>query len=399
MEPTPPRGVDESHPVTIVGASAAGLFTAYLLARQRIPVQLYEQQEEIGPPARSLIVTGYFTRALGFPPGDVDASVVVNRIHGFLLHSQDTSAHITLREPDLVIERSRFLRFLADQARRAGARIITGHRLEAVEPDEALPALIFRDRASGATEEVRASTLIGADGVTSRVARAVNREGAPLVSIWQARVALPPGSDPHTVEIWFDRADTRFFYWLIPDSPRTGVLGLVDDDHAQAKAHLQNFLRRQNLEPLDYQLALVPLHAWGLQPWGRFGHADVFLVGDAAAQVKVTTVGGVVSGLRGAGAVARAIRGQSGYAAELRTLRRELDLHLLVRQVLDRFDDADYNRLLKLLGGSARRVLASYNRDELVRGFWRMAWAEPRWAILAARALMRSLLPGRRRLS
>jgi flavin-dependent dehydrogenase len=374
--------------VTIVGASVAGLFTACLLARDGIPVQLYEQQDEIGPPARTLIVTGQFTRVLDSPADDV----VVNHIHRFALHARDTSAHIELREPDLVIERSRLLQTLANQARQDGVRIVTGHRLEGVHVDGGRPILTLVDKASGAAEEVTTGILVGADGAASRVARALDATNAPLVSIWQARVKLPPGSDPHTVDVWFDRRDTRFFYWLIPDSPTSGVLGLVAEDHARAKSNLQAFLRRHNLEPVDYQLALVPLHARGLRLWGRLGRVPVYLVGDAAAQVKVTTVGGVVSGLRGARAAARAIIRRTGYEAELRALQRELDLHLMARRVLDRFEDADYSRLLRLLGGPVRNVLAAYSRDELARSFWRVALAEPRWAIVAARAIIRSII-------
>ena len=42
----------------------------------------------------------------------------------------------------------------------------------------------------------------------------------------------------------------------------------------------------------------------------RVGAGNVYLVGDAAGQVKVSTVGGTVTGLRGAQAVALAILGQ-----------------------------------------------------------------------------------------
>ncbi len=387
---SPGKGWEEnaSHPVTIIGASVAGLFTACLLARGGIPVQLYEQQEEIGPPARTLIVTGEFARLLDLPSDDV----VVNRIHRFALHARDASAHVELREPDLVIERSRLLQALAEEAHRDGARIVTGRKLESVHVDDGRPILTLADKATGASEHVPAGVLVGADGAGSRVARAVGAGNAPLVSIWQARVELPPGSDPHTVEVWFQRRDTRFFYWLIPDSPHTGVLGLVAEDHAQAKSGLESFLSRHNLEPLEYQLALVPLHARGLRLWSKLGRAPVYLVGDAAAQVKVTTVGGVVSGLRAARAAARAIARRTPYQAELRALERELDLHLLARRVLDRLDDGDYSRLLQLLSARVHRVLATYNRDELARSFWRVALAEPRWAVLAARAIIRAII-------
>ena len=75
-------------------------------------------------------------------------------------------------------------------------------------------------------------------------------------------------------------------------------------------------------------------------------------MGDAAAQVKVSTIGGIVTGLRGAQGVSDAIlrRGSS----ELRALRRELGTHWLIRRTLHYFQQEDYSRLVDLLNASTR---------------------------------------------
>jgi len=45
--------------VAIIGGSAAGFFTAYLLARKGCKVQVYEAREDIQTSPRTLIVTSY----------------------------------------------------------------------------------------------------------------------------------------------------------------------------------------------------------------------------------------------------------------------------------------------------------------------------------------------------
>ena len=113
----------------------------------------------------------------------------------------------------------------------------------------------------------------------------------------------------------------------------------------------------------------------------------MFLVGDAAGQVKVTTVGGIVTGLRGALGVAESIlRGHK--APELRALRRELNAHFWLRQSLHRFAQSDYSRLVDLLNASGRRTLGRHTRDEALSVLWRLCGAEPRLVLLGLRGLL-----------
>ena len=114
---------------------------------------------------------------------------------------------------------------------------------------------------------------------------------------------------------------------------------------------------------------------------------DVYLVGDAAGHVKVTTVGGIVTGFRGALGVAEAIL-NGGSSGKLRALRRELNTHLLIRKLIHGFTQAHYSHLVDLLNTRARKDLAAHTRDEPGSLLFRICLHQPRLLLLGLRALM-----------
>jgi hypothetical protein len=85
-----------------------------------------------------------------------------------------------------------------------------------------------------------------------------------------------------------------------------------------------------------------------------------------------------VTGLRGAKAAANAILRRRDYMKELRPLRRELGLHLLLRFVLNHFRSRDYDHLLGLLNEKTLHLLGRYNRDQAARMLCRILWTQPR---------------------
>jgi flavin-dependent dehydrogenase len=368
--------------VVVVGASAAGLFAAYQLARAGVRVRVYDAEPELSPDARTLIVTPAWLKLLDF---DVEETVL-NRTRTFELISRGASARIPLREPDVILERVAFLRLLARKVQEAGGELIMNHHIEAVREDTTAPLLHFRN--GHGLERMTASTVLGADGVHSVVAEEVDRDGIERVAISQARVELPVDLARDTVRCWFDRESTRFFYWLIPESDQTGAVGLIADTEAEAREALERFMGAHDMEPIEYQEAWVPMYPWCSRPSVTLGEGRVLLLGDAAGHVKVTTVGGVVTGMRGGAAAARSILRGTSYARELRPLHWELRAHALVRRMLDGFSDEDYDRLLELLNHRASRILSHYNRDELTRALWRLIPAQPQWLLLGARALI-----------
>jgi digeranylgeranylglycerophospholipid reductase len=372
-----------SQTVTVVGGSAAGLFTASLLARRGVPVRVFERIETLEPAARTLIVTHRMRSLLGHA---AECSIV-NEIRRFELFTDGRSANVTLKHPDLIIERRSLIQGLAEEAQQAGASVALGHRFHAFHPNGRGLILELEHCASGRREEVHSDTIVGGDGASSRVARAAGWSSLETVPLVQAIVSLPKDMPPDTARVWFVPQDTPYFYWLIPESPTRGALGLIGENGPDTRRHLERFLEKRKLDPIEFQGARIPVYKGWVPVRRQVGNGSVYVVGDAAGQVKVTTVGGIVTGFRGALGVAEAIL-YGGASAELRSLRRELNLHLLLRRSLHDFQQSDYSRLVDLLNTPAIQSLGDYSRDEAWKILWRICLKQPRLLLLGLRGLL-----------
>jgi digeranylgeranylglycerophospholipid reductase len=370
-----------------VGGSTAGFFAASLLARRGLRVRVFEQAEHLDPAPRTLIVTRRMRELLG---AQAEPSVV-NEINRFEMFTDGRAATVTLDRPDLIVERARLIRDLASQAERDGAQISMGRRflgLQSAAPGAgAALRLSMGVSGSAEVEQVDAETVVGADGAQSRVAQTAGWPPMRTVPLIQAIVKMPADMPPDSVRVWFVPGDTPYFYWLIPESKETAALGLIGEDGRHARECLDRFLVKRHFEPVSFQGARIPVYGGWVPVERRIGTGRVFLVGDAACQVKVSTVGGIVTGFRGALGVCEAIL-DGGRSRELRALRRELDMHLLIRRTIHSFEQADYSRLVDLMNASTRRSLSRYSRDEAGRVLWHLALSQPRLLLLGLRGLL-----------
>jgi flavin-dependent dehydrogenase len=379
-----PGNLRENREVVVVGGSAAGLYTASCVAQGGRAVRVLESKPTLDPAPRTLIVTDHFRRQVN---GAAGASVL-NEIRRFELYTNGRSATVVLKRPDLIIERSRLIRALAEEAQAAGAQFEYDTRFLGLSPNgNGLHVQVDR---AGEREEIYADSVVGADGAASRVAKASGWPPVETVPLVQTLVKLPKDCAADTTRVWFIPDDTPYFYWLIPESDQRGALGVIGEHGRDTKRCFERFLEKKGFEPLEWQGARIPVYRGWVSVKRTVGNSEVYLVGDAAAQVKVSTVGGIVTGFRGARGVADAIlrKGQS----ELRALRRELGTHWLVRRALHHFQQEDYCRLVDMLNDSAKESLGEINRDESTRLLWNVVRRQPKLALLG----LRGLLLGRR---
>ncbi len=376
----------------IVGASLAGLYCACRLAANGERVVVVEQAgPERKPQRRTLIVTA---ELLSLLPEVEEEGLVRNRIFRFRLRADGRAVQVPLNEPDLIVDRSDLIALLTRLAQNRGTTIRWAHNFLGLVPTREGLGVELWDRAAQRRVRLCAKNVVAGDGAASEVARVAELNSRPRVPILQAKVKLRPHQDPSTVDTWFDPGSTRYFYWLIPDSPRTAAVGLAADEPRQARQALLSFLKARGLEPYAMEAAWVSLFPARLQPERTYGAGKVYLVGDSAGQVKDSTVGGTVTGLKGAAAAAQAILTGTPYREELRGLRRELLAHHLVRSFLNRFTHEDYRRLFDALSPRVLSVLSCRNRDHLASMLFTLVLAQPRLLSLAARALFR---PGQRK--
>lgn len=367
--------------IIIVGGSAAGLFTAATVAHGGRRVRVLESRPDFERVSRSLIVTDQFRSQLGAAASES----IVNEIRRFELFTDGRSAQVALARPDLIIERSRLIPALARSAQQAGASLSFDTRFLGLAPNGR--GLRVHVDSAGKREELHADNVVGADGASSRVARSSGWPPVQTVPLVQALVRLPKDHPPDTTRVWFVPDDTPYFYWLIPESSERGALGIIGEDARDTKQCLSRFLEKKQMEPLEWQGARIPVYRGWVPVRRRIGNGDVYLVGDAAAQVKVSTVGGIVTGLRGALGVAQAILQKDG-ARELKVLRRELQTHWLIRRALHHFQQKDYSELVDLLDASTRESLGKINRDESTKLLWNVVRRQPRLVLLGLRGLL-----------
>ena len=367
--------------VIVVGASAAGLFTAANVARGGRAVRLLESKPQLEPASRTLIVTDHFRSQMA----SVAQASVINEIRRFELFTDGRSAQIALKNPDLIIERSRLTYALAQEAHQAGASFSFDTRFLGIAPNER--GLRLEIESGGKREDLHADSVVGADGAASRVARAAGWPPVDTVPLMQAIVRLPKDCPPDTTRVWFIPDDTPYFYWLIPESPERAALGVIGEQGRDTKRRFESFLEKKKLEPLEWQGARIPLYRKWVPVRRQIGHGEVYLVGDAAAQVKVSTVGGIVTGFRGALGVAQALL-KKDPSNELVALRRELRAHWMIRRALHHFQQKDYSQLVDLLDTSARQSLGEIHRDESIRLLWNLVRRQPRLLLLGFRGLL-----------
>lgn len=367
--------------VIVVGGSAAGLFTAATVARGGRRVRVLESKPQFEPASRTLIVTDQFRSQMGASARES----IINEIRRFELFTDGRSAQIALKKPDLIIERSRLIPALAREAEQAGASLSFDTRFWGIGPNAR--GLRLEVETGGKREELHADSVVGADGAASRVARASGWPPIETVPLVQAIVRLPKDCPPDTTRVWFVPDDTPYFYWLIPESAERAAVGVIGENGGNTKRSFERFLERKHLEPLEWQGARIPVYRGWVPVRRQMGNGEVFLVGDAAAQVKVSTVGGIVTGFRGALGVAQALL-QNGKSRELAALRRELGTHWLIRRALHRFQQKDYSELVDLLDASTRQSLGEINRDESTRLLWNVVRRQPRLVLLGLRGLL-----------
>lgn len=367
--------------VLVVGGSAAGLFAAETVARGGRAVRVLESRRDFEPASRSLIVTNEFRNQLG----PAASESIVNEIRRFELFTDGRSAQVALTRPDLIIERSRLIPALARSAQKAGVNLSFDTRFLGLAPNSR--GLCVEIDSAGKREELHVDSVVGADGAASRVARSAGWPPVETVPLLQAIVRLPKDHPPDTTRVWFVPDDTPYFYWLIPESPERGALGIIGEDGRDTKRCLERFLEKKHLEPLEWQGARIPVYRGWIPVRRQVGNGEVYLVGDAAAQVKVSTVGGIVTGLRGALGVGQSIL-QNGTSRELKVLRRDLRTHWLIRRALHHFQQKDYSQLVDLLDTSTRKSLGEINRDESTRLLWNVVRRQPRLMLLGLRGLL-----------
>ena len=354
----------EAVDVLVVGAGPAGTTAAARLAKAGHRVCVIEEHARVGHPVQCAGLVSQ--RVLDLAGSD---SMVRAAVRGASVFGPSRES-ITFRASSpraFVIDRAGLDVYLADRAARAGAEVRTATRFDGVDPESSDRLTVRVTGPDGAHEEVRTRLVVGADGVASAVARAFRiRRPVEVLPAFEAEFPDSPG-DPDTVEVYLGRTFAPgLFGWWIPDGAGGARVGVAADaDGTPARVYFERLLDhvaarfgRRLANPTAYLVSGIPI---GTVP--RTYARRALLVGDAAAQVKPLSGGGIFTGMRcaeiAADVASRALAendlSESSLAEYDRRWREEFGEEfrraLYLRRLVTRLTDAELDRVVHALRG------------------------------------------------
>jgi len=353
--------------ITIVGAGPAGSYLGYLLVKEGKKVTILEEHGTVGKPVQC---TGIVTHSIG-KFFKLKKEVIAKRLNKVIVVSKNNKIAVNVDE--IVMWRDRFDQFVADMAQKAGAKILLNHKFIGFDGKNSVKV---KDKKNDKIKELKADAIVGADGPYSSVAKAagLNSDSRNYLGM-QAKVKLK--MDTTSFETYFGSDFPNFFGWCVPESEDVARIGIGCFEYTQH--YFYKFLqsRTGKKEVLCWESGLIPLYT----PRKIIQKGNVYLIGDAASQVKATTGGGIIPSLKAAQTLCECIISNKNYnKAFEKQSGKELLLHLRIRNILNKFTDEDYDRLLALMNQEkVKKILKKYDRDTPIPLVANLLLREPRF--------------------
>ena len=330
--------------ISVIGAGPAGSF--YASKVENDDVHIFEEHKMVGVP---VACTGILTNSVNSIM-KVPKDLVVSKINKFKITAPDNrSIYIDLDKVNMVLDRSKFDRFLFDKALDNGAIPHLGERFLGYKKSN--KNYILRT----SKKNYYTDMIVGADGPKSSVAKAAGIYGnRRFIWGWQARCRFKE-LEVGTTEIKLNLGE---FSWIVPEDNHIARVGVIGVKNNRLLNDYKKMLGAAKI--LEDQSGLIPLY----NPHQRLrkGKEDIFLIGDAATQVKATTYGGIIYGLLAGSYLAE---GKDDYVKRFNSkLGKDLWISLKMRNLMNRMTERQANELIEIFEKQGnKKILSENDRD------------------------------------
>jgi geranylgeranyl reductase family protein len=338
--------------VAIVGGGPGGMAAARHLAQDGWSVAVFEEHDHVGTPVHC---TGVLAEDV-IAPMNLPAETILNPLATvrFIAPAGHSFEYTTATTEAVVIDREAFDDALGRRAELAGAQVIRGRRVIAIDPGTGSVQLTLADG-----ESLPARAVILACGANYTFQRRLGM-GMPTAFLQSAQLELPAGH-LGDVEIHFgSEIAPKGFAWTVPVQRASGTFARIG---VMAEGDAALYFSRMVERVRERWGVTIPA---GMTPRRRMlplgavkrTYADrVLAVGDAAGLVKPTTGGGiyysVVSGEIAAEVLGSRLAVDDLSAAAMREyevrwrgrFQSEFTAQLALRFVAQRMRDTDIDAL------------------------------------------------------
>ena len=353
--------------VSIIGAGPVGNYLAAKLAKKGLKVDVYEEHKKIGAPvACTGILTPYIRDLI-----KIDETYVVNKINETYVYSPDGNQVKIKLKKNYIVDRTLFDSSLAKIAKSEGAKYHLGKRLTSLK-------LGNEHKLKFSNEIIKDATVIGADGPNTFVGRSAGLfENRKFVAGHQARVKLKEKIDSNVVEFFVDEGN--YIGWLVPETDKIARVGVAS--HKNVGKYFKDLMKRREGKILGWQSGAIPVY----DPKTNIETKGVYLIGDAATQVKATTYGGIIPGMKAADILTDVLsenKTAGSYQNGVKkTIGKNLLSHLMIRKLMNRFSKEDYNKLIQLCEKkSVKDLIYKYDREYASKLLFKLLINQPKFA-------------------
>lgn len=283
--------------VAVVGGGPIGGYVAKNIADKGFQVALYEEHKEIGTPLKCAGLVS--SRVLDF----LDASkeeIVQNEIYGAHIHSPSGEL-LTIggdRVHAFAINRPQFDKTIINDAKDRNVEIHLESKVTVAKKESNQIKLKIDQKEN--EKQIKCSLLIGADGPHSSIRDTFQFPQPTEFLKGTGAEVTNTNLDQKFVEIFLGRdIAPGFFAWVIPINKEGSEarVGLCIDENSK-KTLKQCFTTLMKTKQL--RNATINRRIGGSIPLGPLSNtsqSNIMLIGDAAAQVKPTSGGGLYPGL------------------------------------------------------------------------------------------------------
>ncbi len=329
--------------ITVIGAGPAGLLASHLLKKAGHEISIIEEHKIIGRPVScsGLIGKDYFDHFDNFN----FKTSILNRIDGAIVNFGNDSFELKRKGVSYVVDRSAF-----DQTLSKGLEVSLDERFQSFDRN--------KEKISIKTNKRKFNTdlLIGSDGPSSRVRAQEFDYKLRYYKGYQVRIKADLDLN-NFVQVYLEKP---FFTWIIPEGGGIYRMGTVSDN---PKETLRKFMFEKSIkgEIIEVQAGVIPVGR------GDVYKDRVFLLGDAACQVKPLSGGGVYYGALASESLAKSIISGKYNDYPLmcnKLIGKEISWGLFMRKIYENLSEKELNKIFDFLRSKKQILNESGSFDE-----------------------------------